>query len=529
MLGRHSPQGEMFRPDFLHLDHVGRDSLFGFMATERHRIFRDRDFEDLYRKGRGRPSVPPSQLCIALLLQAKEGVSDDEAVQRTAYDLRWKVALGLDIEQQLCAKSTLQLFRSKLILHEKYQQIFETSVEACRRGGLLKRKKLDLAIDTTPVFGRGAVKDTFNLISDQIRHVVDAVVILKDVDREALVAEQGLGRHFGPSFKGLFDIDWDDADQKRAVVAQLVGDAKIALSLAKQACRGYAKGAEATSDIRSAMELLQELLLQDIDESPEDSGPPTIRKGTKPDRIVSTTDPEMRHGRKSSSKTFNGYKASVAADARNGVILATDVIAGNAPDATGSAELCRAAADAGKKPIDSVLGDTAYGASQNREEISSATGGAKVVAKVQPVSKRKGTEFTVEDFEIDIANRKATCPAGKTSIRHDQDERTGVHRFVFSVRDCSTCSLLDRCTKSKAKRRQISVAERYDDLKQLRAEQRTLEFKKAYRRRVTVEHRIARLVQLGIRQAKYLGRAKVAFQVAMAATVANFHAAVAVT
>src|SRR5688572_30800135 len=109
MLGRHSPQRELFRPDHVHLEHVGRDSIFGFLAQARAKVFHDEDFAGLYRKGSGRPSVPPSQLCIALLLQAREGVSDDEAVQRTAYDLRWKVALGLQLDEKLCAKSTLQL------------------------------------------------------------------------------------------------------------------------------------------------------------------------------------------------------------------------------------------------------------------------------------------------------------------------------------------------------------------------------------------------------------------------------------
>ena len=100
MLGRHSPQGELFRPDNIHMDHVGRDSLYGFLAQERHRLFRDEDFADLYKKDWGRPSVPPSQLCIALVLQAKDGVSDDEAIQRSAFDLRWKVALGIDAQQR---------------------------------------------------------------------------------------------------------------------------------------------------------------------------------------------------------------------------------------------------------------------------------------------------------------------------------------------------------------------------------------------------------------------------------------------
>ena len=274
MLGRHSPQGELFRPDNIHLDHVGRDSIYGFLAQQRHRLFRDRDFADLFKKDWGRPSVPPSQLCIALILQAKDGVSDEEAIQRSAFDLRWKVALGIDVGEKLCAKSTLQLFRAKLVLHDRFQKLFESSISACRRAGLLKRKKLEVAIDTTPVFGRGAVKDTFNLISDQIARVVGAVVELKEVDRDQLIAEQGLGRHFASSFKSQFDIEWDDDEQKRAVVAQLVADAHIALALAKGALRGFATDAEQTSGLRAARDLLAELLLQDIDESPSDGGAP---------------------------------------------------------------------------------------------------------------------------------------------------------------------------------------------------------------------------------------------------------------
>lgn len=521
MLGRHSPQGELFRPDNIHLDHVGPDTFYGFLARTRHKMFRDQDFAGLYRKELGRPSVPPSQLCIALLLQAKEGLSDDEAIQRTAFDLRWKVALGIELEDKLCAKSTLQLFRAKLVLHDKYQSVFQASVEACRREGLLKAKKLEVAIDTTPVFGRGAVKDTFNLISDQIRSVVNAIVALKSYDHDAFIAEQGLGRHFGSSLKGQFDIDWDDPAQKRAVVAQLVADAKLTLALVKSALRGYAKGAESTLDLRAASDLLAELLLQDIDDDPEDGGGPSIKRGTTPDRIVSASDPEMRHGRKSSSKTFNGYKAAVAVDVAEGVILATDVISANAHDSEGAADLAKRSGKSAKQSIDAVLGDTAYGSIATRDEIKKATNGASVITKVAPARKRKAVEFTAEDFKIDITRKVATCPAGKRSLRYERPKGTKNHRFVFSRHDCSACPLRSKCTSAKVRSRLVTVTERYEDLRRLRKLQRTTKFKRRYRRRTKVEHRIGRLVQLGIRQARYFGRSKVTCQIAIAAAVAN--------
>ena len=164
MLGRQDPQLHLFRPDHIYRSHVGEDSFYGLLATQGRQLFRDDDFADLYRASWGRPSVPPSLLCLALLLQAREGVSDEEAIARSAFDLRWKVALGLELEGKLCAKSTLQLFRTKLVLHQRYGQIFEASVLACRKAGILKRRQLEVAVDTTPVLGRGAVKDTFNLV-----------------------------------------------------------------------------------------------------------------------------------------------------------------------------------------------------------------------------------------------------------------------------------------------------------------------------------------------------------------------------
>ncbi len=520
MLGHKSPQGELFRPDNLLREHVGFESFHSALGEMRGRYFRDEDFEEMYGE-RGRPCVPPSQLCIAIILQAHAGISDQEAIARTAYDLRWKVALGLELDEQLCAKSTLQLFRSRLVLHEKYRTLFDTSVQECRRHGFVNRRKLEVAIDTTPILGRGAVKDTFNLVSDQIRQVIKDVVTLKRYDLDTLVDKEGLGRHFSSSFKSEFDVDWSDDDGKRAVIGQLVADARVALNVAKLALRGYRRDAEETQELREAQALLAALLLQDIEEEPEDGQGPKIRKGTARDRIVSVTDPEMRHGRKSSSKRFDGHKASIAVDAESGVVLATDVIAGNSHDAEGAGSLVEQAGESAEQDVDRVLGDTAYGTSEARKDIAQATDDAELIAKVPPATTRKELEFTVEDFEIDTAGGKARCPAGKNSIGYSRPKGTRNHRIVFSESDCRGCSLRSKCTTSKRKARAITVCEGYEELKQLRARQRTKRFKKAYRRRVKVEHRIARLVQLGIRQARYFGRAKVAFQVSMAAAVAN--------
>jgi len=525
MLGRRGAQTGLFEADHLCRDHVGTESFYGALSRLGREWFADEDFAGMYREEHGRPSVPPSQLCIALLLQTYDGVSDEEAIERTAYDLRWKVALGLELKEKLCAKSTLQLFRAKLVLHEQYGKIFEGSVAACRQAGLLKRRKLDVAIDTTPVLGRGAVKDTYNLISDQIGTVIEEACALKEWDLGGVVEEQGLSRHFGASLKGSVELDWDDPTARRALVGQVVADARVALALAARALRGFARAAEQTRALREARALLADLLLQDVDEDPADGGGPALRQGTSRDRIVSTTDAEMRHGHKSQSKKFEGYKAGIVAEVEHGVILASDVRAANVSDGAGAKTAVEQAAACAERPIGRVFGDTAYGNLATRQELESCA--EKVVSKAPPLPHRRGC-FSIDDFVIDARRGVARCPAGNQSQRRRRVlEPSPGWRYAFSRADCSACSLRTQCTTAERNARVITVTETTQALQKLRRQQSTAAFRSLYRLRVVVEHRLARLCQLGIRQARYFGRAKTAFQLALAAAVANFTLAIA--
>src|SRR5207253_11269349 len=133
MLGQRSAQWGMFEADALYGDFVGRRNFYGFLAAQRDELFRDEDFAALYCRDNGRPSVPPSLLATALVLQTYDGVSDDEAKQRADYDLRWKVALGIEVETRPFAKSTLQEFRAQLILHDQTRTVFQRSLEHAKR------------------------------------------------------------------------------------------------------------------------------------------------------------------------------------------------------------------------------------------------------------------------------------------------------------------------------------------------------------------------------------------------------------
>ena len=223
MLGRQSNPDDGDHP---YLNHVGRNSFHGYLALHREELFRDEDFADLYCPDNGRPSVPPSLLATALLLQAYEGISDEEAKARADFDLRWKVALGIGLEERPFAKSTLQLFRARLIIHERVQTVFQKSLDFARRTGYLRSRGIKVVLDTTYVLGRGAVKDTYNLLADGIRKLAAALAANADCGKpEVRAHEHGLGRYFGSSLKGESGIDWDDPEARQAFLGGVVADA----------------------------------------------------------------------------------------------------------------------------------------------------------------------------------------------------------------------------------------------------------------------------------------------------------------
>ena len=336
MLGERSNQRGLWEADSLYLDHVGRDSFYGILASLRGQLFRDSDFAVLYCADNGRDSVPPSLLATVLLLQAHDRVSDAEAKARADFDLRWKVALGIEVEDRPFAKSTLQVFRAGLILHDKVREVFERSLKLARESGYLKGKRMKVALDTTNILGRGAVKDTYNLLSDGIVRLVRALAQLRGISVGEWAKSQGYARYLASSVKGEAAIDWADRQARAALLAGIVEDADRLLELSRQAQGELAEDRSERQRIVAASELLGQLLLQDVERT---EGGADLRDGVSRDRILSVHDPEMRHGHKSSSRRFDGHKAAVVVDTDSQLITAVDVLPGNAADSLGALEL----------------------------------------------------------------------------------------------------------------------------------------------------------------------------------------------
>jgi hypothetical protein len=398
--------------------------------------------------------------------------------------------------------------------------MFQRSLEIAKRRGVWKkghppheRQHIKLALDTTHILGRGAIKDTYNLLADGIVQVLRGLAMLLACDLLDVAEEVGCSRYVqGPSLKGQAEVDWSDPKARQRFLAEIVTDAEQLLELVRGTRATLKQNGPEDQKLMAAAELLARILAQDIER--DENGPRLIR-GVAPDRVISVQDPEMRHGRKSSSQRFNGHKAQIAVDTDSQLITAVDVLPGNAPDAEGAMEVVEASEAATGWQVKEVIGDCAYGAGETRAEF--AASGRTIVAKVpEPYN---GELFAKTAFHIDVEARTCTCPNGQTTtdLRPAKD---GGGTFVFATERCSACPLRPQCTRSKHGRTvQLNPHEAL--LQKARELQRTPAFAQTHRQRQAVEHRIARLTQLGIRQARYFGRTKTLFQVCLAAAVAN--------
>jgi len=234
----------------------------------------------------------------------------------------------------------------------------------------------------------------------------------------------------------------------------------------------------------------------------------------------------MRHGRKSERRRFDGHKAHLAVDPESQLITAADVLAGNAADHERALEMVEQAEANAEFEAEEVVGDCAYADGETRKAFAEA--GRKLVAKV--ASRRGGVQFPKEDFRIDLETMSCSCPAGQETrkvVSISSGDRYGapgspLRAFRFEAAVCDVCPLRPSCMRARlGKGRLVMIHPQEDLLQEARAFQQSEAFAPYRKLRQAAEHRLARLVQLGARQARYFGRTKTLFQLLMAATVAN--------
>jgi len=333
-------------------------SFFALLAEHGERIVRDEDFADCYSARMGRPSIAPSLLARVMLLQHRTGASDEAAMEAVAWDLRWKVALGLAVDHQGWHPTSLTRFRARLLLHGKERVALENTLRLAEELGMLDGAAEQI-IDSTPMLGAAATQDTVRLVRHGVRKLIDAVAA---GDAEAAGRlDDGLEFDYArPNDKP--DCRWRERAERERMLTRVAQDAERALRAVE-----HADGLLDDERVAGAHGLLRELIGQDFDI--DDDGIPRLHRGTRADRIISVVDPQMRHGRKSQHQRFDGYKLSAAAtNAAEPLITAVDVAPASEQDGPQAGPLIDAQPP-GRRP-ERVLGDTAYGTGPVRADMA---------------------------------------------------------------------------------------------------------------------------------------------------------------
>jgi hypothetical protein len=330
--------------------------------------------------------------------------------------------------------------------------------------------------------------------------LVHAVSVALDLDEESIINQAKLTVLSADSLKAALDIDWDDDDAQHKALQQLLVEAT---ALDAWVCKCAENEAE-VPPIKGALEILRRVVDQDIEPDPSGNGN-RIRDGVAEDRIVSISDPEMRHGRKSRSQLFNGYKRHIAV--AHGLILATAVRPANDAEHVATEQLLGSVASHGRIAVLDI--DRGYLGSPFVAELHRA--GVTVYSR--PWAKTNQGRFTKSDFDIDLRRGIATCPAGKQAVIYKSGETK------FEASDCGRCKLKPHCTE--ARYRTIKVHPIEDLLIKLRRSNKTEQGREQLRQRVVVEHKLARVEAIQGQVARYRGARMNELDLNRAAAVIN--------
>jgi hypothetical protein len=455
---------------------------------------------------RGTAPLPAALLAMVTLLQAYDQVGDAEAVVTAQVDQRWQLVLGcLGATEAPFSQGALVKFRERLIAHDLDQALLDRTVALAKRTNRFGWQALRAALDSSPLLGAGRVEDTWNLIGRALRAVATCAAKSLRIPREQVLRDAGVTLVGASSLKAALDIDWSDPAAQTAALARLLGD----VDRLEQWVAAHVP-AETSPAVAAAITALRRVLTQDLEPDPT-TGQPRLRRGVAVDRMPSLGDPAMRHGRKTRTKPFTGYKRHVMKLVDADLIVGALVQPANAAEHQTLAVLTPDVIRHG--PLSELFVDRGYLGSPHIGVLHAA--GVAIRAKAWTSHNRD--RFPKQAFTIEPGAARVTCPAGQTIAI--TPAATTVH---FPTATCQPCAWRARCTTARTGR-SIAIHPQEALLQTLRADQHRADGRARLRHRTTIEHSLARVSQIQGGRARYKGTRKNTLDLRRTAVVANLH------
>ncbi len=502
-------QDSFFDPEFVCPGCIEEGKMAWLLARHGAKIFPDWLFQGWRGESRlGRNAWPPIVLMTLVLLRfSEEKMSRRASCRRARTDMKWRAAMGIACDVDPPSEKTVRDFEKFLRGRHPESNVprfflfHEHVVRLCKQAGLLGDETLWVT-DSTPMWCYGAVIDTVRLLGEGIAAVARRWAEANRTTVKAVATEWEVEWILAPSIKGSFDIDWKDKAARADVITELAHKAIEVVETVRAGVDEVRRGK------RKKLLKLSRNLMTVIEQNLESDGESGLRVARRvaADRLISLTDSQARHGRKSSSKTFNGFKLHLLGDAISGLIVSLTVTAGNVHDSQPAHRLIRRA----KTLCDSiklVLADTAYGGVELRTRVEKCTGVKMLAPPIQSTPRR---ELGKAAFDIDLEEGTAICPNGVVSrdlkyVWYSSNEKQAP-RFLWPREKCQDCPLAEICKAKKEVGNSRMVFHPYEEeLRAIRAEWQAPETRELYKKRSQGERLISEAVRRGARKAMALG------------------------
>ena len=190
-----------------------------------------------------------------MVLQTLEGLSDREALDQVRYNLRWKLALGLDLENRGFDPSVLTYWRNRIKNSNTPNIIFDLAREIINETKILNTHTRRV-LDSTVLVDAVITQDTMSQIVAQIKRVRRMIPALGEVP----LSEEIDYTRVKPA------IDYSDKDLVDTTLSILVRDANTLIDRAR--ALGYlSEGADSPLDANQlgALGLLGVVTGQDVE------------------------------------------------------------------------------------------------------------------------------------------------------------------------------------------------------------------------------------------------------------------------
>jgi transposase len=506
-LPKHSMQGSLFAvgvmaPDF-------------FPADDRHRVFREKIMPALYAQRKelcrlyceenGRPAIEPVVLSAVTLLQFMEKVPDSKATEYVRLHLGWKYALDLEFDYRGFHPTSLVKFRERLLEGESERFVFDSLLDSLRDAGLV-RKKSRQRLDSTHILGCVSKMSRLELVRETLR------LFLEEVDKNGYTGHLAEGSVLFERYIDS-DVPWHRLSREDLITKGRQAGVD-ALSLIKW----LRSQGEEVRDSDKAL-LLERVFLEQYELGNEGF---EWRRKEESGGVKNPHDPDVQWATKDLAKTkqWEGYKLQIAETVSDEgkakekgepteqfitEVITTEAIAS---DIDGLDRVLESQAENRNDKPSELYVDAGYVTDDTLADAKE--GGYELTGPARPPGTADKTEFSSECFDVDVANRKAVCPAGRTSCQcsliHEQ-KRQAYYRFEWAGQ-CDECPLRVRCTSSKRGRRLLIVGVHHDLLQARRREMQTDEFKEKMHLRNAIEGTVSEFARGGGRRTRYKGLAK---------------------